>query len=152
MVPGVAGAPVTTLTASVCAVLVPQSLEAVTLIFPFWPVVPVVTVIEVVPLAEVMDHPVGTDQLYEVALVTEAMLYTCPVKPGHCVAVPLMAPGTAGVSGLTVTANVAALLVPQLFPAVTLILPFCPDVPAVTVIEVDPFAEVIAHPVGTDQV
>jgi len=37
---------------------------------------------------------------------------------------------------LIVTANVFAALVPQLFPAVTVIFPSCPVVPEVTVIEV----------------
>jgi hypothetical protein len=36
-------------------------------------------------------------------------------------------------------------------PAVTLILPFCPDEPAVTVIETVPEPDVIAQPVGTVQ-
>ena len=63
-----------------------------------------------------------------------------------------MAPGVAGAALPTVTANVAALLVPQLLPAVTLIFPFCPVDPVVTVTEVDPFAEVIVQPVGTDHV
>ena len=63
-----------------------------------------------------------------------------------------MAPGVAGAALPTVTAKVAGLLVPQVFPAVTLTLPFCPVVPVVTVIEVVPFAEVMVQPVGTDQV
>ena len=42
-----------------------------------------------------------------------------------------------------------AALVPQLFAAVTLILPFCPVVPVVTVIEVVPAPPVIVQPVGT---
>jgi hypothetical protein len=39
---------------------------------------------------------------------------------------------------LTVTANISELEVPQSFPAVTLMLPFCPAEPAVTVIDVVP--------------
>jgi len=60
-------------------------------------------VIDVVPAPAVIDHPVGTAQLYVVALVTAAMLYVCAVKAGHCVAVPEMAAGVAGAGGLTVT-------------------------------------------------
>ena len=52
----------------------------------------------------------------------------------------------------TVTAIVAATLVPQEFCAVTEILPFCPDVPVVSVIETAPCPEVINHPAGTAQV
>ena len=70
----------------------------------------------------------------------------------HCSAEPLIAPGVAGVAGLTVTAKVLAALVPQLFVAVTLIVPFWPALPDVTVIELVPAPEVIDHPVGTVQV
>lgn len=138
MAPGVAGIPVVTFTASICALLVPQLFPAVTLMSPFWPVEPVVTVNEVVPCPPVMDQPVGTVQAYVVAFVTLLILYDCPVNPGHCVVVPLIAPGVAGVPGNTVTARVFAVLVPQLLSAVTLILPFCPAEPVLTVIEVDP--------------
>jgi hypothetical protein len=55
-------------------------------------------------------------------------------------------------TGLTVTGKLAAVLVPQLFPAVTVMFPFCPAVPVVTVMEVVPVPAVIDHPVGTDQV
>ena len=52
----------------------------------------------------------------------------------------------------TVTANVLAVLVPQVFPAVTVTFPFCPAAPVVTVILVVPCPPVIVHPVGTDHV
>ena len=60
MVPGCAGVPADTVTASVFGALVPQLLSAVTDMFPFCPAAPVVTVIEVVPVPAVIDHPVGT--------------------------------------------------------------------------------------------
>jgi hypothetical protein len=41
-------------------------------------------------------------------------------------------------------------LVPQLFDAVTLIFPFWPALPVVTVIDVVPWPLVIDHPAGTD--
>ena len=62
-VPGAAGVPGPTTTGNVCAVLVPQELVAVSVIFPFCPAVPAVTVIEFVPDPAVIDHPVGTVQL-----------------------------------------------------------------------------------------
>ena len=55
---------------------------------------------------------------------TAAILYVWPVKPGHCMAVPVMVPGVAGVPGLTVTASVLAALVPHELPDVTVISPF----------------------------
>ena len=60
-----------------------------------------------------------------------------------------MAPGVAGVPGCTVTARELGALVPQLFDAVTVILPPWPDDPVVTVIDVVPVPPVIVHPVGT---
>ena len=62
----------------------------------------VVTVIEVVPAPAVIVHPVGTVQLYVVALATAEMLYVWLTTEGHCVTVPVIAPGVAGV-GLIVT-------------------------------------------------
>jgi hypothetical protein len=52
----------------------------------------------------------------------------------------------------TVTAKVDGALFPQVFPAVTVIFPFCPAVPVVTVIEVVPIPPVITQPAGTVQV
>ena len=49
-----------TFTARELAVLVPQLLPAVTLIFPSCPIVPVVIVMVVVPVPAVIVHPVGT--------------------------------------------------------------------------------------------
>ena len=56
------------------------------------------------------------------------------VVPGHCVTDPAIEPGVAGVAAETVTGFVAAADVPHVFPAVTVIFPFCPVVPADTVI------------------
>ena len=64
----------------------------------------------------------------------------------------MIAPGVAGVAGETVTGFVAAAEVPQEFPAVTVMFPFCPAEPEVTVIAFVPAPEVIVHPVGTVQV
>ena len=52
------------------------------------------------------------------------MLYVIPVTPGQTVPVPVIAPGVAGVPGLTVTGSVLAVLVPQELVAVTEIFPF----------------------------
>jgi hypothetical protein len=68
--------------------------------FPFCPAFPVVTVIEVVPAPAVIVHPVGTVQLYVVALAIAAIEYTCPVWVAHCAVVPVIVPGCAGVAGV----------------------------------------------------
>jgi hypothetical protein len=52
---------------------------------------------------------------------------------------------------ITVTAKVLAELAPQEFCEVTLMFPFCPAFPVVTVIEVVPAPAVMVHPEGTDQ-
>ena len=70
--------------------------------------------------------------------------------PGHTGVVPVIVPGVAGVPALTTTAKLFAALVPQLFPAVTVILP--PVVPDVTVTVVVPCPPVIVHPAGTAHV
>ena len=150
--PGVAGVPGLTVTASVLTALVPHEFPAVTVTFPFWPALPVVTVMDVVPVPAVIFQPAGTAHVYVVALGTAAMLYVWPVKPGHCVAVPVMTPGVAGVPGFTVTASVLAALVPHEFPAVTVMFPFCPVLPVVTVIDVVPVPAVILQPAGTAHV
>ena len=62
-----------------------------------------------------------------------------------------MLPGVAGVA-TTVTGKVLAELVPQLLAAVTLIFPFWPVAPVVTVIELVPVPAVMVQPVGTDHV
>ena len=77
---GVAGL---TVTARAFAALVPHELPAVTLMFPFCPAPPEVTVMELVVDPAVIVHPVGTVQLYDVALATAVIEYVCPVRPGH---------------------------------------------------------------------
>ena len=67
-------------------------------------------------------------------------------------AVPVIAPGVAGVPGFTVTASVLAALVPHEFPAVTVMFPFCPVLPVVTVIVLVPAPAVIDQPAGTAHV
>ena len=62
----------------------------------------------------------------------------------------MIVPGIAGVPALTVTARLLAVLVPQLFVAVTEIFPFWPAEPEVTVIDV-PVLLVIDQPAGTVQ-
>ncbi len=51
--------------------------------------------------------------------------------------------------GITVTASVAGALVPHVFPAVTVIFPFWPAEPVVTVAIRVPCPPVIVHPAGT---
>ena len=63
-----------TVTARLLPALVPQPLPAVTVIFPFCPVVPAVTVKILVPEPAVIDQPVGIVQVYVVALTTATML------------------------------------------------------------------------------
>jgi hypothetical protein len=92
----VAGVPGLTVTARVLGALLPQTLFAVTLMFPFCPALPDVTVTEVFPLLEVIVHVGGTVHVYEVAPGTADMLYVRPVTPGHSAIVPVMGPGTAG--------------------------------------------------------
>ena len=58
----------------------------------------------------------------------------------------------AGVPGLTVTARVLAVLLPQILFAVTDMFPFWPALPEVTVTEVFPLLEVIVQVGGTDHV
>ena len=55
-------------------------------------------------------------------------------------------------AGEIVTARLLAELVPQLLPAVTVIFPFCPADPVVTVIDIVPAPAVIDQPAGTVQV
>ena len=112
--------------------------------------VPQLTVIEVVPEPAEMDAPLGTVQLYVVAPLTAEIVYVTPLRPDNtedplgfaCVTVP----GVAGVE-LTVTARVAAELVPQVLPAVTVTFPAV--LPQVTVIDVVPWPAVIDAPDGT---
>ena len=107
---------------------------------------------DVVPAPAVILHPAGTAHVYVVAFGTAAMLYVWPVNPGHWVAVPVIAPGVAGVPGFIVTGSELAVLVPHEFPAVTVMFPFWPALPVVTVIDVVPAPAVIFQPAGTAHV
>ena len=71
---------------------------------------------------------------------------------GQAGVVPIIVPGVAGVPGLTVTATLLAALVPQELVAVTVIFPFCPATPEVTVILFVVAPAVIVQPVGTVQI
>ena len=71
---------------------------------------------------------------------------------GQTAVVPVIVPGVAGVPGFTVTAKLLAVLVPQELVAVTVIFPFCPALPDVTVIEFVVLPAVTFHPAGTVQV
>ena len=74
--------------------------------------VPVVeTVILAVPCPLVIVHPVGTVQLYVVALGTAEILYTDPVVLIHLSGDPLIVPGAAGVAAETVIAVFALVAV-----------------------------------------
>lgn len=128
-------------TANVWAVLLPQELFAVTVMFPLVPAVAVIELVVLVP-----DHPEGSVQVYEVAPVTGDTEYVCD-DVWQTVADPVIAPGAGG-TVLTVMAAVVAALVPQLFVAVTEIVP--PDVPAVVAIEL--VVDVPDHPEGSVQV
>lgn len=146
------GAVENAVTAKVCAALVPQLLEAVTLMLPLLAAPFVDTVMESVFVPAVIDQPAGKVQVYEVAFGTEAIEYFNPFRLIQAEVLPVMAPGVAGVPAPTVTASVLAVLVPQVLEAVTLIFPFCPVVPDDTVIDAVPWPAVIVHPVGTAHV
>jgi hypothetical protein len=74
IIPGCAGTPVVTVTAKLCAALVPHELLAVTVIFPLEAVKDVDTVIEFVFAPDEMLHPDGKVQVYDVAFGTAGTL------------------------------------------------------------------------------
>ena len=100
--PGVAGIAGLTTTAKAWSALVPHELVADTVMLPLIAAPEVDIVIALVPLPEVIDQPVGTFQLYEVALATAEILYTSELVEGHTGDVPLIAPGVLGTAGFTV--------------------------------------------------
>jgi hypothetical protein len=110
----VAGVPGLTVTPRVLGALLPQILSAVTLMFPFCPVLPDVTVTEVFPLLEVMVQVGGTDHVYEVAPGTVDMLYVRPVTPGQRVVDPVINPG---IAGRTVCVLITAVVPEEVQPA-----------------------------------
>ena len=63
IVPGVAGVPGLTTTGKFCNPLVPHEFVALTVIFPLIAEPVAETVIEFVPAPDVIDHPVGNNQL-----------------------------------------------------------------------------------------
>ncbi len=105
-----------------------------------------------VNVADPADTPVTTPALFTVA--TAGLLLTqVPPEPGVTVVVDpthkvALVKFTTG-SAVTVTANVVAVLVPQLYVAVTEIFPFWPAAPPVTLIETVPCPDTIVHPAGT---
>lgn len=76
-----------------------------------------------------------------------AEAFQLAVKPEQVIELAAVAEGAEGVPGLTATAKDCAALVPQEFPAVTVIFP--PEVPEVTVTDVVPCPAVMFHPEGT---
>src|ERR1043165_5075842 len=125
-------------TACVWADELPQSLLATTVILP--PVGPAVALR--VSVEEPPDQPLGRVQVYEVAPATGEMVKV-PVLPSHKLSGPLMVVGVVAV-GITYTANVCAVELPQLLSAVTLMLP--PVAPEVGLIEI--LVEVPDQPLG----
>ena len=158
---GVAGAaPVTN---KLVPGMLPQAFTAETPTFPAIKVVPKFTVIElltvdalvvpikVVPAPPTMVTPAGTVHKVLVAPNTGATEYVAVPNP-QAVAGPDIEPGTAG---FLVTCNIAAALVPQLLPAVTVTSPITVPAVILTVIAVVPCPPVIVIPVvpvGTVQV
>lgn len=106
-----------TVTANVLEAEAPQLLFAVAVTFPLVADRVVVSVL----VEEVPVHPDGVVQVYDVAPVTGAMLYVW-LMPLHTLALPAMAPGTAGIP-IGVTASVCVIPEPQAFTAVTVTFP-----------------------------
>lgn len=98
MLPGVAGIVVGVREAVDLDVLLPHApLFAVTETVPA--PVPMVMVAEVVPCPAVIDQPVPeTDQVYEAALATDAMLNVFPVELAQMFDGTVMVPGCAGIT------------------------------------------------------
>ena len=90
--------------------------------------------------------------MYVVAFTTDTILKERLEVLAHTGVTPVITPGVEGVAGLTTTAFVWVVLVPQVFPAVTVIFPFCPAAPDVTVMELVPVPAVIVQPTGTAHV
>ena len=132
-----------TFTARVNAALLSQPSLAITLILPE-PDETNATVTEVLPCPDVIISPAGKDHIYEVAPESELFKYSFPA--GIEIQVfPVIAPGV-GRPEFIVTDIVLLVLVPQEFPADTLILPDM--LPNVTVIDVVPCPLLINAPEG----
>jgi hypothetical protein len=107
---------------------------------------PMVMVADVVPCPPVIDHPVPvTDQVYEAAPETAAILNVFPVVLAQMFTGCVIVPGALGMPSGVIVVEVDALLVPQALPAVTETVP-SPE-PMVTVAEVVPCPPVIDQPV-----
>jgi hypothetical protein len=80
--------------------------------------------------------------------VTESVL----TVPKQVLLLAMVMPVGAWDSLPTLTASVLVPLVPQELEAVTVMVPFCPGVPLMTEMELDPCPASITHPEGTVQV
>jgi hypothetical protein len=138
---GVAGI-VCTVTASVCAALVPQELVAVTEMVP--PEVPAVELIVLVVEAPV--HVAGKLQVYEVTVGSFITEYDW-VVPSQIVVLPVIDDGVAG-TVRTSTVKVCAAEVPHILLAVTLTVP----PPALAVVGIELVVDAPPQPPGNDQV
>ena len=88
--------------------------------------------------APVPRDPPFTVRVFEILL--QVLLLNIIIPTGAVETVP------------TETASELTLLVPHEFPAVTVIFPFCPELPAVTLIDAVPAPPVTDQPAGTVQV
>ena len=118
--PGVAGIVVGVIFPVVEAALVPQAFVAVTDTVPMPE--PIVIVAETVVPPAVTDQPVPvTDQVYDAAPITGAMLKMLPNVLAHLLAGCVIAPGVAGVAGKVAYVIMPEFAeVPQLLTALTL--------------------------------
>ena len=87
--------------------------------------------------APVPSDPPATVSIFDIPL--HELLLDIVITEGSVESVP------------TETASVDGLLIPHPLPAVTVMLPFCPEVPEITLIDVVPCPELMLHPAGTVQ-
>ena len=121
----------------------PQTFCPRTVMVPLPPIVAAVA--EMLCVVEPPLHPEGNDQTYPVAFALPAVLYTF-VVPAHTGVGPLMPEGASG-NGVTVTASVRAMDVPQALVAVTEMVPdVAPGVAMMVLLVLLP-----VHPEGNTQ-